>query len=623
MSGLQFRTMLHSEIEKYGIDPYAITYGNRHDFVIDGQSTHLIVTATFVFGRRTIGECDSTRRRIAVRLIEYATGNLVASSKGIVTMHRSDFNPCRKDFDITLPDAEPMAERVYSVEVVDESRNVVLGSDVVHIYDSRVLGNPENWYTPLRGAIKTDDSSISYIGIEYCDYYDAKYYFELQHNFTLGELSKLPELQVRLHTIYSQYSGYEVTETAVPVCIDHNDGLHAVSIAMEMVEYSPGDFYYAELVCMNCVIAGMVFRIDGKKSGMWGTNQIKPLEEFTQESAKEVYDLAGDTDEMDFDTLLNNFISQELHSASQQDIEPEEADEDIDDEAEEPEESLTAQLDHLTGLRAVKEKLISYEHLMRFNRMRGEHGLPMLTTPLHAMFLGSPGTGKTTVAKLMGSMLRRAGVLSRGHVVVRERANLLGQNYNSESEKTLAAIEEAQGGILFIDEAYQLYQPNDPRDPGKFVIDTLLTALANEDNRDWMLILAGYPKQMTRMFEMNPGLQSRIPQSNIYTFDDFNESELMEIAERYLEQRRYTLSDDARKALQTRLCADYRQRNQNFGNARHVINLIQTEIIPAMAMRVMKEATISDLTLTQISAADIPQCHPAVNAAPRRIGFGL
>ena len=177
---------------------------------------------------------------------------------------------------------------------------------------------------------------------------------------------------------------------------------------------------------------------------------------------------------------------------------------------------------------------------------------------------------------------------AKGHVVVRERSTLLGQNYNSESEKTLAAIEEARGGILFIDEAYQLYQPNDSRDPGKFVIETLLTALADESDRDWMLVLAGYPDEMRKMFEMNPGFKSRIPESNIYLFEDFTESELIEIAEKYLSGHRYNLSDEARIALGDRLRKDYTARTKNFGNARHVINMIQTEIIPSMAVRVTK-----------------------------------
>ena len=223
---------------------------------------------------------------------------------------------------------------------------------------------------------------------------------------------------------------------------------------------------------------------------------------------------------------------------------------------------------------------------------------------------------------MIGVMLRRAGVLSKGHVVVRERATLLGQNYNSESEKTLQAIEEAQGGILFIDEAYQLFQSNDPRDPGKFVIETLLTALADESNRDWMLILAGYPDEMNRMFEINPGFRSRIPESNIYLFEDFSDTELLEIAENYLYRNRYCLSDDARTALADRLKADYALKKKNFGNARHVINLIETDILPAMAVRVTSADITDTDILTSILPCDIPQPQlPSDNQNRPRIGF--
>lgn len=291
------------------------------------------------------------------------------------------------------------------------------------------------------------------------------------------------------------------------------------------------------------------------------------------------------------------------------------------EEDDKPEHQAT--LDHLTGLRAVKEKLRVYERVVRFNQMRASKALPTSETPLHAMFLGSPGTGKTTVAKIIGKLLHQAGVLSKGHVVVRERSSLLGQFYNSESEKTLAAVEEAQGGILFIDEAYQLYQPNDARDPGKFVIESLLTTLADESKRDWMLVLAGYPEEMKQMLDMNPGLKSRIPESNIYTFEDFTESELMEIAENYLAGNSYTLAADARTALEERLKADYARRDKNFGNARHVINLIQTEILPAMAVRVINEGLNDDSSLTEIQAADIPAAPAKPTERRQRIGFGI
>lgn len=279
-------------------------------------------------------------------------------------------------------------------------------------------------------------------------------------------------------------------------------------------------------------------------------------------------------------------------------------------------------LNSLTGLYEVKKKLSDYESLVIFNKKRSDIDLPTISTPLHAMFLGSPGTGKTTVAKMMGEMLHKRGLLSKGHVIVKERANLLGQNYNSEGENTLEAIEAAQGGILFIDEAYQLFQPQDPRDPGKFVIETLLTALSDTSKRDWMLILAGYPEEMKKMWAMNPGFKSRIPESNIYQFDDFTEPELMEIAENYFSGNRFHLTEAAHEVLAERLKFDLLNKDKSFGNARYVLNLIQTEILPSMAVRIVKEGKNSFEALCKVEAEDIPQRKPVkTRVIKERIGY--
>ena len=292
-----------------------------------------------------------------------------------------------------------------------------------------------------------------------------------------------------------------------------------------------------------------------------------------------------------------------------------------DEEEEEPIEPEPLTLDQMIGLTSVKNKLASYEKVVRFNKLRRDSGLPTPSIPLHAMFLGAPGTGKTTVAKMLGNMLAKAGVLTYGHVVVKERSKLIGQFYSNEEKNTLRAIEDAQGGILFIDEAYQLYQPHDPKDPGKFVIETLMTALADESKRDWMLILAGYPDEMRRMFDMNPGLKSRIPDSNIYVFDDYNDGELMRIAENYLERNQYTLTGEAHEALTLRLRSDYEQRDKSFGNARHVVNMIETDILPAMAARVILSGDCDVKALTEIHACDIPKPIRKLQAVRQRIGF--
>lgn len=338
------------------------------------------------------------------------------------------------------------------------------------------------------------------------------------------------------------------------------------------------------------------------------------------------YDISfATTAEDEFEKRINDFIASELESlgGDEKDLEehevtPEEPEEAVEEIPTEPEENL---LDKMVGLESVKSKLAVYRNVVKFNQMRCEKGLPVFTTPLHAMFLGSPGTGKTTVAKYMGKMLADAGVLSSGHVVVKERATLCGQNYNSESEKTLEAINEAQGGILLIDEAYQLFQPHDPRDPGKFVIETLLTALADESKRDWMLILSGYSEPMLQMFDMNPGLRSRIPDTNIYRFEDFTEAQLMEIADSYLLQGQYQLTDDARSALQNRLHGDFVCRDKTFGNARHVVNLLQTEVLQNMAARVATQLqNPTDEELSLIQAEDVPDSTQQV-PKPKRIGF--
>lgn len=354
------------------------------------------------------------------------------------------------------------------------------------------------------------------------------------------------------------------------------------------------------------------------------------------ENKKEDNDESGDVNskplfsDSDFDRALNEFIS--LHmSEDQDDADIEDTDSDNKGVSPEPdyeevsdlkkEESFMSAINKLTGLKSVKEKLCLYEKLVRFNKMREDAGLATYRVPLHAIFLGSPGTGKTTAARRMGIMLRKAGVLSKGHVVVRERATLVGKVYGSEEEKTLEALEEAKGGILFIDEAYQLYQPNDPRDPSRMVIETLMTALADECNRDWMLILAGYKDEMLRMFDMNPGLKSRIPESNIYIFEDFSEAELMEIAENYLNYNQYTMTSDAQDAIRRRLSSDYACRDKTFGNARHVINLIQTEILPSMASRVVDQENNDVESSSLIKSCDIPISKNLTQRSRPKIGY--
>lgn len=361
---------------------------------------------------------------------------------------------------------------------------------------------------------------------------------------------------------------------------------------------------------------------------------IKAEEENNQKNAQEEEDDNEDNEEEEdeFEKLSKDFcdfVDEAVKNMPENDDDWGFAeDEDLDDDKcfEESHDTSSKEncwenLNNLTGLQSVKDKLHAYQNLVNFTKLRAENHLTPIKIPLHAMFLGSPGTGKTTIAKAMGQMLHNMGILSKGHVVVKERSTLIGKFYSDEEVNTLNALEEAQGGILFIDEAYQLYSEHDPRDPGRLVIETLMTKLADESNRDWMLILAGYPEEMMKLYHINPGLASRIPSSNIYTFDDYSENELLEIAENYLSQNQYSLSDEAREALLIRLKADYSSRDKSFGNARHVINLIQLEILPRIATRISKNPSPSIDDLTTILASDIPEPIKKELTTRRKIGF--
>lgn len=262
-------------------------------------------------------------------------------------------------------------------------------------------------------------------------------------------------------------------------------------------------------------------------------------------------------------------------------------------------------LDQMIGLTTIKDQVHRYVDYVKLYQKRGKKGLVVDFPPLHSLFLGNPGTGKTTVARLLGAILKEIGILSRGHVVVRERSTLTGTIYCKEQELTLEALKEAQGGILFIDEAYTLYNKEDSKDPGKYVLETLLTALSDEKKRDWMLLLAGYTEEMKDLLTCNPGLDSRIPSQNRFYFPDYSLDELMAIAEQYCSDNHYRLTDEARIVLRQRISHDYALRDSHFGNGRYVKNLLTTEVIQAMSTRVNRIPQPTFVELMTIEEDDI------------------
>ena len=597
-------------------------FDDRSDFIAEPSLAGIAVKIAATNERFDSG----VRRNVTLTLVDVTSRCEVASQSLKIILRRQE---CFKDYYAHFPADGIIPGHTFKLIIDDPIASHTIDQRVFRLIDANPLPHPAEWYGVCDGGVRPAWEDKLYKSLTTDD--GQKYYvrFSIEQKLGYRLPSVLPELELRLYVPDEEQPLVMFAEPRCTNSDDFKDNIWYVEYPFTTA-YDRNGVFYAELLCMEYPVAGFVFATDVEtETGKWYGTDIEPLDEYSPDAvidrwlATHHQDSPATTSEtLDFDKLLDDFIAEEKEKSGSEADESQEVESDSEDESEHNE-SLLSSLDHLTGLRSVKEKLTVYERVVRFNKMRSERGLPSTASPLHAMFLGSPGTGKTTVAKMMGVMLHRAGVLSKGHVVVRERASLLGQNYNSEAEKTLDAIEKSQGGILFIDEAYQLCQPNDPRDPGKFVIETLLTALADDSNRDWMLVLAGYSEQMKRMFDMNPGFKSRIPDSNIYVFDDFTESELMEIAEKYLERNNYVLSDDARLALSRRLSADYVRRDKTFGNARHVINMIQTEILPSMAVRVITAGLSDETALTEIQAADIPAPVPSLSLATTRprIGF--
>lgn len=646
----------HNEAIAYGNGRlHLLRFDKRHDFLIDSEFAGIAVKISLINTRHFTTADRGVRRKVVFTLID-ATDRCEIKSI-TVRLNMPQANPY-KDLFVAFDhdDVAFVHNHSYKIIVKDSTSNDIIHSMVFHTYGIEELGHPVDWYEPLAGGLSRDFlHNTIYRSVDVAPHTRLYSRFYCNHMFGKNMPTILPELEVRIHRPYDENVDVEFIE---PYLYDERETLCRIDKSF-IPHIHNRQAFYVELLCMEYPIAGFVFSTTGPDiEGNWMNAALEPLDEYSEDKAEERFkqmayittepatpaseeENANEADESDnecqtasdnssdddFDRLLQQFIDSQLNDSADTDpgtgADDETATTDDEESDETPQEhmSILSDLEDLTGLRSVKEKLDRYEKLVMFNKMRSDSGLPVADLPLHAMFLGSPGTGKTTVAKRMGAMLQQAGLLSRGHIVVRERATLLGQNYSSESENTLKALEEASGGILFIDEAYQLFQPNDPRDPGKFVIETLLTALADKDNRDWMLILAGYPEKMKSMFELNPGFKSRIPESNIYTFDDLAEDELMEIALNYLNRNNYSLSPEAHEALSARLASDYANRDVTFGNARHVINMIQTDIIPSMAIRVLGSGVVNPAALSVIEASDIPAPVAVAVSSRTPIGF--
>jgi SpoVK/Ycf46/Vps4 family AAA+-type ATPase len=277
-------------------------------------------------------------------------------------------------------------------------------------------------------------------------------------------------------------------------------------------------------------------------------------------------------------------------------------------------EEVLAELDELIGIAEVKEKVRQTANFAKIQQLRISQGLKAIATSYHSVYTGNPGTGKTTVARLMGRIYKSLGSLKKGHLVECDRASLVAEYVGQTAPKTNAVIDSALDGILFIDEAYSLARENETF--GQEAIETLLKRM--EDNRDRLIVIvAGYPEEMERFIQSNPGLHSRF--SRFIDFPDYKPHELCRIFGLMCRRNGLSLTPELKEKVVHHFQCLHANRSEHFGNARLVRNCFEA-VVNAQATRLAAETEIDAAALTRLEGKDLSSPAEAALDAWRTAG---
>ena len=266
-----------------------------------------------------------------------------------------------------------------------------------------------------------------------------------------------------------------------------------------------------------------------------------------------------------------------------------------------PRSAAYQELQNLIGLESVKKEVETLSDFIHIQNTRQQKGMKTSPISYHCVFTGNPGTGKTTVARILAKIYKSLGVVSKGHLVETDRSGLIAEYVGQTAIKTNLVIDRAIGGVLFIDEAYSLLGRSG-EDYGKEAVATLLKRMEDERGK-FVVILAGYTKEMKEFIDSNPGLQSRF--SRYIEFPDYNADELYQIFCKQLKQFDYTITPDAAEALQQFFAYQVAHKDANFGNARFVRNIFE-HTLQRQAARLSKEVNLTTQKLAEVTKEDLP-----------------
>lgn len=283
-----------------------------------------------------------------------------------------------------------------------------------------------------------------------------------------------------------------------------------------------------------------------------------------------------------------------------------------------PSKNPQEELNKLVGCEELKQRMEELVALTQFNKKmrRAYPNKKRHQISLHSIFYGRPGTGKTTVCRIFGGLLKKAGILKLGHVVVCDRGTFIGTLWGDEERSVTSVLEKAKDGVLMIDEAYTLYGENE-KDPGRNVLQQMMTTLADESKRNMAVVLCGYKEPMQKMLDSNPGLESRFP--NKFEFKDFTLNQLLEITQLRVKEYGYSFSKAGWARYKEVLMMAYKTRDEEkWGNARFVANQLE-RIYLQHAVRCMKQ-NVSKRSMLILTEEDIVPI-PVARSERRRIGF--